>query len=374
MSCGSPAGSEGLAPPMGQAGAGAQELENYYSQLNVPVVQQALIGSTHNIRFSAVDFDTVEWTSGVITDAAGQTYAINSGNTGNITALTFIYLDSLISTTELQTTTDNTEAVGAGKFMIAVAEDVVDTAKDAQFQVFGSPDSKGLFTAANIAADTITGNEITGNTIDAGHISSLSFSGKTAVFDTGTIGGWTMAAAELSSGSVKIQATAERILLGSATAPMTGTGVFIGKDGTDYEFRAGNPSGQYMHWNGSTLTIAGVLSLATGTFAGSLQANSIEIRHSGGTVRGYIDTTASSLTFLSADETTAIDISNTEVFFAKSARFDNGVVVSTGSIDFGGTEFTLDGDAVATASSGASGDFMPIRYNGVLYVIPLNDP
>jgi hypothetical protein len=38
---------------------------------------------------------------------------------------------------------------------------------------------------------------------------------------------------------------------------MTGIGVFIGKNGTIYEFRAGDPAGEYLHWNGSNLIING---------------------------------------------------------------------------------------------------------------------
>ena len=72
---------------------------------------------------------------------------------------------------------------------------------------------------------------------------------------TGTIGGWTIGSAELSAGNVKLQSTAERILLGSATAPLTGTGIFMGKDGSDYELRVGNPGGAYMHWDGAALYV-----------------------------------------------------------------------------------------------------------------------
>lgn len=74
---------------------------------------------------------------------------------------------------------------------------------------------------------------------------------------TGTIGGWTISSNSLSSGNVSLNSTAETILLGSATAPMTGTGIFLGKDGSDYEFRAGNPSGDYIHWNGTNLLLNG---------------------------------------------------------------------------------------------------------------------
>lgn len=85
----------------------------------------------------------------------------------------------------------------------------------------------------------------------------------------GTIAGWTIASEELSKGSFKIQSTAERILLGLATAPMTGKGIFMGKDSSDYEFRVGDPSNsKYMHFDGTdlflgTVNVTDVINVAT---------------------------------------------------------------------------------------------------------------
>lgn len=64
-------------------------------------------------------------------------------------------------------------------------------------------------------------------------------------------GGWTIASDRFSNGNMKLMSTAEQILIGSATAPLTGTGIFLGKDGSDYEFRAGDPSGDYIHYDGT---------------------------------------------------------------------------------------------------------------------------
>lgn len=79
-----------------------------------------------------------------------------------------------------------------------------------------------------------------------------------------TIGGMTIDAQQLSQGKVIIQGVAERILIGDATAPLTGIGIFIGSDQATtvgYDFRAGNPAGQYIHWDASagTFIIAGTI-------------------------------------------------------------------------------------------------------------------
>jgi hypothetical protein len=122
--------------------------------------------------------------------------------------------------------------------------------------VYGGSGTVGLLvTADEIAANTITANEIAANTITGTEISSLNISTKTITADTGTIGGWTLSASSLSSGSVSFDATTERLLMGAASAPLTGAGVFLGKDSADYEFRCGDPAGSYLHWDGTSLTL-----------------------------------------------------------------------------------------------------------------------
>jgi hypothetical protein len=129
-------------------------------------------GWSHNLEFSATDNDTVAWAAGTITTAGGVgSYSIDAGDTGNMAAITYVYLDTAVSTTVLQTTTSAANAVGTNKILIAVCENVEAT-KDATLQVFGGQGNGPLIVAANIASDTITGNEITANSIAASHIQS----------------------------------------------------------------------------------------------------------------------------------------------------------------------------------------------------------
>ena len=88
-----------------------------------------------------------------------------------------------------------------------------------------------------------------------------------------TIGGMQVDAQQLSQGKVQIQGVAQRILIGDATEPLVGTGIFMGSDNASvvgYDFRAGNPSGNYIHWDASaaTLTIVGSLTATSGTIGG----------------------------------------------------------------------------------------------------------
>lgn len=133
----------------------------------------AIQGWQQDMTFSATDYRVVAWTSGTITLLDGTTYSITGANTGNMSALTYIYLDIATSTTLLQTTTTAANAVGSGKILIAVAEDNSDTAKYATYQVFGGAGGiKPIITADNIVSNAITANEILANTITASQIAA----------------------------------------------------------------------------------------------------------------------------------------------------------------------------------------------------------
>jgi len=134
---------------------------------------------SHNIRFDAVDNDTVQWSSWTIYLPNWDTFDIDSWDTWDMSDITYIYLDTDISTTSLQLTTDASESVWKNKLLICVAWPVDDTNKLAVFQVFGN-DWKWVFiTADNIATDTITANEIASNTITANEIASWAITTET---------------------------------------------------------------------------------------------------------------------------------------------------------------------------------------------------
>jgi hypothetical protein len=130
------------------------------------------VGWGHDIVFSSTDSDTVAWSSGTIWLAGfGGPFSINSGNTGNMTSgLTYyIYLDSDVSSTVLQTTTTAQNSVGNNRILVCVAE-MSPIADQAFFQVFGG---KGglLVTADQIAANSIVTNNLTAGSVTADELS-----------------------------------------------------------------------------------------------------------------------------------------------------------------------------------------------------------
>lgn len=177
------------------------------------------------LTFSATDYRTVAWTSGTITLMDGTSFSISSGNTGAMTALTYIYFDKSVSTTVLQTTTTASNAVGTGKILLAVAQNVSDTTKYAKFQVFSGSGGIG---GSWVGADNIIVTNLAAIKADLGSITAGNITLDTAGF-----------------------------IRGGQTAYNTGTGFFLGYSGNAYKFSIGNPAGNYLTWDGTNLLVKG---------------------------------------------------------------------------------------------------------------------
>jgi len=80
------------------------------------------MGFVSTLVWTATDYNTASWASGSIKFANGTIYSISAGNTGNIAAKTYVYLDTDTSATVLQTTTTYSSAIGDNKTLIAVVE------------------------------------------------------------------------------------------------------------------------------------------------------------------------------------------------------------------------------------------------------------
>lgn len=186
-------------------------------------------GWSQSSVFSVTDADTVSWGAGTFTAADGTAYSISGGNTGNMVAKTYIYLDTAISTTAYQTTTTATTAIGAGKVLIAVAQNGTG---EATFQVLDGQGGQNI-DAANIVANSITANELS---------TSITYAGSIIIDTAGLI----------RSGQTNYD---------------TGTGWWLGNASGTPKFSIGNSSGNKLTWDGTTLTIKGNLT-AKGVFGG----------------------------------------------------------------------------------------------------------
>ena len=129
-----------------------------------------------NMTFSATDGDTVAWTTGSFVTSDGLSLSISAGNTGDMTSLTYIYVDMEASLILLQTTTSVSAAVGDNKILIAIAENNDD---DATFQVMGG--RGGIM----ISEADITVTDLSEISVDVGTITAGSITGTTIQTATG---------------------------------------------------------------------------------------------------------------------------------------------------------------------------------------------
>ena len=122
-----------------------------------------------NVNWYASDYNTVARWSGDVYLPDWTSLTISSGNTGNMSAVTYIYYDRDLWS--VQTTTSASSSVWENKILLCVASPTT-SGKDAEFQAFGTNKQSTFITADNIAANTITGNEIQANSIDTGELAA----------------------------------------------------------------------------------------------------------------------------------------------------------------------------------------------------------
>lgn len=119
-----------------------------------------------------------------------------------------------------------------------------------------------------------TGNRMTWDgtnlTIVGGGTFSGALSAATGTF-TGTLSAVTGSFGDITAGgSITLSNTGN--IKGGQTAYNTGTGFWLGYSGGTYKLSIGNPSGNRLTWDGSTLQFSGTLNGANGIFSGQLNA------------------------------------------------------------------------------------------------------
>ena len=95
---------------------------------------------------------------------------------------------------------------------------------------------------------------------------------------SGTIGGWTLSASAIGAGGIgndqiELDASVPSIAIGGTTGFLGGSGFWVGMDGSLAKMHIGDPSTDFMAWDGSKLIVAGAIFAAeniTGVIGGSL--------------------------------------------------------------------------------------------------------
>jgi len=190
-----------------------------------------LLDWNHSLAFSATDYNTVAWAAGTITlGDDSTTYNISAGNTGDMAAATYVFLDTDVSVTVLQTTTTASAAVGTNRLLVAVAKPTV-SGKDAEFYVMAGYGNGVYITADQIAANTITANEIAANTITATEIAAATITGNEIAAHTiaaGNIAADTITAAEIAADTITANEIAADTITAGQIAASTITATELG--------------------------------------------------------------------------------------------------------------------------------------------------
>lgn len=278
----------------------------------------SLLEKTWTMVFSVTDADTVAWTSGTVTLSNGRTFSISSGNTGNMAALTYIYIDPAISSTVLQTTTTAATALGANKCLVGTA---VNNTVTASFIPYGP--GQPLIDGSNIGALSIVAGNIAASTITSGKISVSQLSAIAA--DMGTL---TTGVINMSSGTSNIHS--------GQTAYNTGTGFWLERNGGTPRFSIGDSSANILTWDGTTLTVKGTINVSAINLPDTTTANSAHIDSSGNTWWG-------------ANVANGLANANASVTSAGAAVFK--------SIQVGGSsiQYTLNDNGVYNYGDGSNG-------------------
>ena len=172
-----------------------------------------IAGWSTDVTWYANDYNTVSWSNGYIYLPDWTQLAVSSGNTGNMSAMTYIYYD--METDSVATTTSANASVGENKVLLCVAKPT-SSGKSAEFQAFGTNAQSTFITADNIAANTITWNEIQANTItawklDVGQLSAIS--ADLWSITAGTITWTTITAWSTSSRAIRLNPSTQRLEL-----------------------------------------------------------------------------------------------------------------------------------------------------------------
>jgi len=307
-------------------------------------VNLALRGWTFTGTFSATDYRILAWTLGTFTASDGTAYNITASNTGNMAALTYIYLDIAISTTALQITTTATTAIGNGKVLIGTAVNNSDTTSKASFQIFGGAGGERVF-VDNISANSASTNEFVSNTAQ---IASL-------IVTDAKIN--TMSANKIIAGTGIVNSLSVLSTLTIGSAGTNGIIQSYGWNGTVNGFQILGGTTPTITLIGGTITGGIIQTSATGERIklSSVSSNKIEMLN-GNTVIGYMEVD--------------YDSDEDEGYLKIEDGSGSGLLVTSdlGASYFGSAELISLGGTFLTGGSTSAGVIGMFAGDGVSYV------
>jgi len=314
----------------------------------------ALRGWTLTSVFSALDADTVQWGAGTLTAADGTSYSIGAGNTGNMAAITFIYFNIAISATALQVTTTAATAIGAGKVLVAVAQNQTSRAT---YQVFGGSGGVNIL-VDNLVANAASVNEFISNTAQIANL----------IVTNAKIAG--MSVDKLTAGTITSKIIELALTPGAGDAAIrlgktdfgddAHSGFILGADDSDGDkpkFEIGSSATSYLKYDGTSTSQKGG-TFEAGTIRTSPDGSGNYIEISGATIQGKnvsnaevwtIDPVYGSYYLGDENEFSSTEIQATKTAYGDATYFDTLVA----------TNWEGSGNETAAYSGRIVLDFLP---------------
>lgn len=208
----------------------------------------AAVATTGLLAASSVTGLAAVATGGLLA-AASVTGLANVATTGSLVDVSGV--GALASLSTVNSTYIDSNSITTAK----IAAGAITAGTIAAGAIIAGKIAAGTIVANDIAAGAIVASKISANEIDATKISSLSFSGKTATFDTGSIGGWNI-------GSTTLTSTNNLITLSSGNYNLPST------------FVTGTPSTANFPYN-VTIQQTGSASSGSGTYVNATTADAV---------------------------------------------------------------------------------------------------
>ena len=342
---------------------------------NTITASQIAAGAITTTELAAGAVTAAKITAGTITSTEIATGTITAGNLYAGTTQS-----NLIQANNIASGSITTAKIAAGAITSnEIAANTITAADIAAGTITATEIASGAITTTKLAAGAVTANELAANSVIAGKIlASTITADKLSITSLSAI---TANMGSITSGNITIDSAG--YIRGGMTGYLTGSGFWQGYDGGVYKWSVGNSAGNYIAWNGTTLTINGTASAAStvpaaGVQAGNLNSNVVALQvNGGGTFSGALSaasgTFAGSLsaatgTFsgtLTAQAINAVDTINIRGgAVVVPLMVHNAAANIINNVTYNGTQTVVAEQQIASFSTAASGSGNVILFFG----------
>lgn len=237
---------------------------------NTPVTGDQ--GNLQDIEFTAIDDETIQWSSGTITTSDGTQYSISAKASQVLTGDHVIYLDTNVSTTVLQISTTFSDGIGSGKIPLCYATKNAVATKGADIFPVTFGQKIQLDGGVHITDKSIITDNLAANSVTATEISVVELSAISADLGTCTAGTVTGALVQTAATGLRTLMTSSNGLQFYDSATLKGKiladstyGIIYDTSGSSHFFRSGGTEYAQINNDGLLLPSSHKISFSGGS-------------------------------------------------------------------------------------------------------------